>query len=783
MRFSPKILFLTGFLFVYSHSIIAGPAVAETIAKAECFSYDSLSPLVRNASMQVDWLQGDRYFHYRAEDSLGVHHYVVDTRNWTKKELFDPKALSGRIAGLLENERGGVAPGAGGIADISSPEEPLAIYSITFEDGNPYRFEFTWHGRRWRYDAEKDVLEAAAEHEKQDAPGVKKNEWYKSYSADSLYYMSARGHDLVLYSDGGRDSLRLTYDGEQYRSFATGGDSPKDSASMYAPIGTWIGSTHKFFIIREDKRQVGTMSLINSLSVPRPTVKTYKYTLPGDKHVPQYDVYMVDAEKKVMHRIDADAYPDQRIVVPRFSRFFQTDRYIYFIRMSRPVDVVDLCRVDSEDGSLKVLISEKCQPHLNEQLFSFYVMDEGDEILWWSERTGKGMYYLYDGEGRLKNAVTDEDFVAGRVIRIFRKTREVIFEGFGREKGVNPAYTFYYKASLDGKKKVVCLTPGDGEHRMTLSPDYKYLHDEMSRMDLPPQNRIFDMSGKERFRMEDCDVSALTKRGWKVPLLMKLHAADSLTDLYGVVYLPFDLDTTKKYPVISSVYPGPQTDLVPNAFSLDDNYNQSLAQMGFVVVNFSYRGSNPFRGRDFYNFGYGNLRDYPLDDDYAVIRQIGEKLPFADTSRVGIYGHSGGGFMAATAMMTRPDFYKAGVAASGNYDNNIYMQWWGESYHGVHQESAADGSAAFKCDIPVTADLAPNLKGRLLLITGDVDNNVHPASTLRLARALIKAGKYFDMMILPGEDHGLGDKYYVNLIRLYFAEHLLGMDADDINCY
>ena len=202
-----------------------------------------------------------------------------------------------------------------------------------------------------------------------------------------------------------------------------------------------------------------------------------------------------------------------------------------------------------------------------------------------------------------------------------------------------------------------------------------------------------------------------------------------------------------------------------------------------MVVNFSYRGSNPFRGRDFSNFGYGNLRDYPLDDDYAVIRQIGEKFPFADTTRVGIYGHSGGGFMTATAMMTRPDFYKVGVAASGNYDNNIYMQWWGESYQGLQSETAEDGSVVFRCDVPVTADLAPNLKGRLLLITGDVDNNVHPASTLRLARALIRAGKYFDMMILPGEDHGLGDKYYVNLIRLYFAEHLLGMSADDINDY
>ena len=350
------------------------------------------------------------------------------------------------------------------------------------------------------------------------------------------------------------------------------------------------------------------------------------------------------------------------------------------------------------------------------------------------------MYYLYDGEGNLRNPVTPgEDFVSGRIVRIDTLSREIIFEGYGREAGVNPYYTFYYKASMDGRSTPVCLTPGNGTHSIRFSDGGRFIVDDMSRMDLAPRHRIFDMKGRERFRMEDADLSALYRRGWKEPLVMKVHAADSVTSLYGVVYLPFDLDTTKKYPIISSVYPGPQIDLVPTAFFVDDNYNQSLAQLGFVVVNFAYRGSSPYRGRDFYAYGYGNLRDYPLDDDYSV------------------------------------------VAASGNYDNNIYTQWWGETFHGVSERKSQDGTVEFVCDVPGTCELAGNLKGNLLLITGDMDNNVHPASTIRLAHALIKAGKHFDMMIIPGADHGLGDKYYVNLIRLYFAEHLLGMDTDDIN--
>ena len=752
-------------------TVVAKPAVSEAISVAESFSYDTLGRLVRNQSISVDWLDGDRYFHYSIEDSTGVrHHYIVDTRSWKKKELFDPFSLPVRIAEKINGE--GCPDKSGCLPDLSY---------IQVDGADPHVFTFRHLGRRFSYDSSKDFLEEVRDPEGTALP-EHNDKWYRSYSADSLFCISASGHNLVLYGPGERDSLVLTHDGEQYHSFAVGGDSPKDSRDLSSPSGIWVGDSHRFFIVREDKRQVGTLTLVNSLAKPRPVAKTYKFPMPGDRHVTQYDAWLVDADARTITRLDIDAYPDQKIVVPRFNNFPRTDRYVYFIRMNRPSDIVELCRADAADGSVDVLIHEECKPHLNEQLFSFHVLNDGKDILWWSERTGKGMYYLYDGEGNLRNSVTPgEDFVSGKIVRIDTLSREIIFEGYGREAGVNPYYTFYYKASMDGRSTPVCLTPGNGTHSIRFSDGGRFIVDDMSRMDLAPRHRIFDMKGRERFRMEDADLSALYRRGWKEPLVMKVHAADSVTSLYGVVYLPFGLDTTKKYPIISSVYPGPQIDLVPTAFFVDDNYNQSLAQLGFVVVNFAYRGSSPYRGRDFYAYGYGNLRDYPLDDDYSVIRQIGEMLPYADTTRVGIYGHSGGGFMTATAMMTRPDFYKAGVAASGNYDNNIYTQWWGETFHGVSERKSQDGTVEFVCDVPGTCELAGNLKGNLLLITGDMDNNVHPASTIRLADALIKAGKHFDMMIIPGADHGLGDKYYVNLIRLYFAEHLLGMDTDYIN--
>ena len=210
---------------------------------------------------------------------------------------------------------------------------------------------------------------------------------------------------------------------------------------------------------------------------------------------------------------------------------------------------------------------------------------------------------------------------------------------------------------------------------------------------------------------------------------------------------------------------------MPRSFAIDDNGNQSLAEMGFVVVTVAPRGSSPLRGRDFYCYGYGNLRDYAIADDKHAIETLARQYTFIDTTRVGIYGHSGGGAMAATAMMTYPDFYKVGVAASGNHDNNIYIQWWGETFHGLKK-------------IPTNMELAANLKGKLLLISGDVDDNVPYASTLRLAKALIDKNKRFDMIILPGKDHGVWDNYYQNLIRYYFKENLInpsGRDIDIIN--
>ena len=719
--------------------LAALPIAAQSyMDKAERFSYDTLNPLVLNDYASVEWQEnGSRYFSYRVESPDSETYYLVDTRDWSRTQYPDRKSVRSAIDSLVSR---------GGKGKIAEPGKSAP------------------------------------------SPGTRKD-WTKDWSYDSLFFIRACDDDIYLFKavtdSTGRpltdiepsDSIRLSNDGVQWASYAVVGNSFKPSKGRTGALGRWIGDSHQYVLVKEDKRSVGELTIVKSLAEPRPVAKTYKYAMPGDTGVVKYSLYLADADSGKMYRLDIDRYRDQKLLLPRLEQYPMTDRYAYFVRVSRTLDTLDLLRVDGRNHSVETIISEECKPHFNEVLFDYHVINDGKEILWWSERTGKGRYYLYDGEGGLKGAVTPDDIVAGKIAKIDTLGRSIIYEGYGGEEGADPCYKYYYKATFKGRNNL--LTPGRGDHSVTFSPDGKYIVDTYSRMDLAPHYQICDLKGNVRFEMEPADLSKLYERGWKEPELVEFMAADSVTRLYGVVYLPFDLDPSKKYPVISSVYPGPMTDLVPLAFMADDNYNHSLAQLGFIVVNVSYRGSNPYRGRDFYTYGYGNLRDYALEDDYAVLQQVAEKYPFADLDRVGIYGHSGGGFMTVAAMLTRPDFYKVGFAASGNHDNNIYSQWWGETYHGVRQVTGADGKASFECRIPTNIELAGKLKGKLMLVTGDEDDNVHPASTIRLAKALIDHGKRFDMMILPGKDHQVWCSYYVNLIRYYFVENLLGLPQDD----
>ena len=375
----------------------------------------------------------------------------------------------------------------------------------------------------------------------------------------------------------------------------------------------------------------------------------------------------------------------------------------------------------------------------------------------------------------------------------------LFFRAVGKEPDENAYYRHTYRVGLDGGQ-IALLDPGDADHNSSISPSKKYAVDTYSRVDQPPVSVLRDERGQVILELEQMDLSKLVEMGWRPPERFTVKAADGVTDIYGNMWLPFDFDPTKKYPIIAHVYPGPQQENVSTAFSATAA-PQRLAQLGFVVIQIGNRGGSPRRSNAYHSFGYYNLRDYGLADKKAGIEQLASRHPWIDVDRVGIFGHSGGGFMTAAAMLQPPynDFFKVGVSSAGNHDNNVYNQNWSEQHHGLKEvrtprnatttsantRTGDDGGAEdqeqeydlkFEIKVPANHELAANLKGRLLLVHGDMDNNVHPAGTIRLADALIKANKRFDLFLMPGKAHGFGDyqPYFTRMMMEYFAEHLLG---------
>lgn len=719
-------------------------------SRAEKMSADSLEKCMEHRRFYPSWIEGTSSFYYYVKEGDVICHYLVNAKTGKRTNL------------IKDNER--FVQQYAAITGDTLDKNRLFIYGYRFKDKDLSCFYLRKKGKLMKYDIRRGQLYAIAQ------PLTSESKRLRSiktcHSSDSLFTMMGGGYDLFIRDNRDGSVSRVTADGKEDAAYTyrfSRDTLPENSR------GFWLG--HRYVQLMQDMSQVEELSLIHSLTKQRPKISSFKMPMPGDAGVRQYHLYWYDADRKEGKRLPIYKYPDQTVEL----NYYRSMESLYFVRKSRKADRVDLCRVNVQDGSITELISEECKPHMNLSLFNYHIIEDGKFFIWWSERTGKGNYYLYDSQGKLLNRITQgEALVAGNVLHIDTLRRSLIFAGYGNERGINPYYRFYYRVNWNGTNQQL-LTPGNGTHELKLSDDKQYAVDVYSRMDMASVMQTVSVAHPNRcFQIDQVDLTELKNQGWIPPTMLKLKAADGVTDLYGLMYVPTDLDSNKKYPIISNVYPGPQDDQIPHSFTLDDNGNQSLAELGFVVINVAARGSSPLRGRDFYTFGYGNLRDYPLADDKHVIQELGKMYSFIDLDRVGIYGHSGGAFQTVAAMLTYPDFYKVGVAASGNYDNNIYIQWWGETFHGLEEKiDKKTGKTVFSIQIPTNMELAKNLKGRLMLLTGDVDKNVPPSCTYRMANALIQANKRFDMFVLPGKDHGVMCPYYQNLIRYYFVENLL----------
>jgi dipeptidyl aminopeptidase/acylaminoacyl peptidase len=564
------------------------------------------------------------------------------------------------------------------------------------------------------------------------------------------------------------------------------GDSQDKNARVPAIMIAWARDSKKFSLIRRDERKVGQLWVINALAQPRPKLETYRYQMPGevDGPIPQIEVFDVAAKSHIL--VKADAFKDQLVSIEtdratNHAREHEKNEQLwvgegsskmYFTRTSRDMHRMDICIADTTTGEAKPVIQERMNVYIESK--PLRPINNGTELLHWSERDGWGHYYLYSADGTLKNQVTRGEFVSEEIMGVDEKARAMFIMAEGREDGEDPYYTHIYRANLDGSGMKL-LDPGNESHTVLMSDSGHFFVDNASRVNTAPKAVLYDNQGGRALDLEAVDVTPMTNAGFRFPEPFEVKADDGITDLYGVMYKPFDFDPNKKYPIVAYVYPGPQTESVTKTFS-PKNQNVVLAQLGFIVIEVGNRGGNPHRSEWYHTFGYGNLRDYGLADKKAAIEQLAERFPFIDIERVGITGHSGGGFMSTAAMLIYPDFFKVAVSESGNHENNIYNRNWSEKHHGVKEVTDKDGKVHFEYDIDKNSEIAKNLKGHLLLSTGDVDNNVHPANTIRLMDALIKANKRFDFFMLPGKRHSYADEaQYFSWIRNdYFCKYLLG---------
>jgi dipeptidyl aminopeptidase/acylaminoacyl peptidase len=634
----------------------------------------------------------------------------------------------------------------------------------------------------------------------------------------NLYMMDAGNYAKALKKAGDATIVenQLTTDGVEKFSYARRilpeqedqlkkedkGDTNKAGIRSPAIQVHWSKDSKKFAVVRQDERKIPDFWVIHSLANPRPTLEAYPYPLPGEDAMPISQLEVLDISTKQVVVVQAKNFPEQELRIsdaPLLERdreelrqeqegtqegapmplsrvsarwLSDTSDKLYFVSTNRDFRKVDVCVADTSTGASKTLIEERSNVWLSVK--PLRLTGNGQELIWWSERDSWGHYYLFDAAGKLKNQITSGEFVTDQIVSLDEKSRILYFTANGREHNEDPYYTHLYRIGLDGSG-LQSLTPGNYSHAFSAPDAGKYFADTYSRVDTAPKSVLVDAQGTHLLDLETTDVSQLLDAGFKFPEVFKVKAEDGITDLYGVMHKPFDFDPTRKYPLIEFVYPGPQTEEVNKTFS-PKSPNVPLAQLGFIVIEVGARGGSPQRNKWYDSYGYGNLRDYGLADKKVAAERLAALHPYIDLSRVGMWGHSGGGFMTAAALMQYPDFYKAGWSESGNHDNNVYNRDWSEKYHGVREEAQKDGTEKFIYEIDKNSDLAKNLKGHLMLTTGDMDNNVSMVNTMRVANALIRADKRFEIQVYPGMRHSyMPIASYVAMARGdFFARWLLG---------
>jgi dipeptidyl-peptidase-4 len=805
-----KLILLHGALafFMYAHT--QTPAAKANYQLASRYSPKKLEKMLFSTAVDPHWLKKSDRFWYTYETTNGKNWYIVDPVKSEKRLMFDNEKLAAQLTTIVKDPMDAQHLNIDSLRfvrdenwiqfEVRSTEDSV-IKDSSAKKGTPPKTEKKRYFFEYNINTGQLVQLPELKRPRRTprwasvSPDGQTILYVKNYN---LYWMDRPAYEKALMNEDDSSIVDhpITKDGVEFYSYGNEGfgggngetnvDKEKNKNKRKPAPVYWSPDSKHFAIVRTDARAVKDLWVINSIADPRPTLETYKYWMPGEKDAPIQYVVLFDNASKSFKELNVKQFKDQDIGIwnaPQLQNtrdddwrpllWLGTSDKFYFTRTSRDLKRIDLCTVDINSGDVKTLVPERLNTYVEVRRPG--LVNNGNEIIEWSERDGWGHFYLYDGNGNLKNQITSGSFHCEDIVGIDEKKRVLYFTGNGREANEDPYYLHLYRVNFDGTG-LRLLNGGEFEHGSSMSDDELFYVDNYSRVNTVPKSALYNSEGKKIMDLETADFSSLLASGYKFPQVFKVKADDGITDLYGVMYKPFDFDSTKKYPIIEYVYPGPQTEAVNKSFSRGMDRVDRLAQLGFIVVTVGNRGGNPSRSKWYHNYGYGNLRDYGLADKKAAAEQLADRYSFIDINRVGIYGHSGGGFMSTAAMLVYPDFFKVAVSSSGNHDNSIYNRWWSEKHNGVRESVGEKGDTSFAYNIEKNPDLAKNLKGHLLLTTGDIDNNVHPANSIRMVNALIKANKRFDLLLLPGQRHGYADmqEYFFWKMADYFSQYLLG---------
>jgi len=732
------------------------PAVsAEDFQRARSFLPAALSGLVYNDIQSWQWVN-DTFAVYQTQHETGIRFNRIRLADGEISELFDHDRLAGELTRVT---------GRGVRADS------LVLRNLQVDE-TLQSVRFFFEGKTWEF-----FTDARELHEYQ--PDITRPA--SSVLSPSGKWAAYRsGHNLRVRNMVTGEDVPLTDDGEELWAYASNSQGWSRSAT---PIVAWSPDETHLSTYRLDERGVGTMHILRTAE-GRPELTSWPYALPGDTIVPLHHRIVIDLTRRDVTWLQTE--PDHQRTsnccgLTRGSQwadnqFNEDGSQLAFVSTSRDYATVTLKMADSKTGEVREVYQETDHPFFESNLTSrgvpnWRVLFDSNEFIWFTRKSEWGHLYLHDlDSGVLINPITRGDWNVVDLLHVDTKSRRIWFTAAGKEEGRDVYQHYLYAVNMDGTD-LQLLTPEEGHHEINFSAEHGLFLDTWSDYTTPKTTVVRDLNGQIIHHLGQADIGPLLQTGFPLPVPFVAKGRDGVTDVYGIMFKPSNFDETKSYPIINSIYPGPQVGSINTpGFSVSRRGNpQSLAELGFIVVQVDAMGT-PLRSKSFHTAYYGDMADNGLPDQAAAMRQLARQYDWIDIDRAGIYGHSGGGFATAAALLTMPDFFKVGVASAGNMDNRGYTYYWGEKYHG---QRIVDGDSDTFANQALHLK-ASNLQGKLLITYGTMDTNVHPNTTLQLINELIRNDRDFDLMVFPNRGHGyFNEPYHQRISWEYFVRHLL----------